>query len=32
MAVVLTESAAKQIQKQIDKRGQGIGLKLGVKP
>jgi iron-sulfur cluster assembly protein len=32
MAVVLTENAAKQIQKQIDKRGQGIGLKLGVKP
>ncbi len=31
MAVVLTESAAKQIQKQIDKRGQGLGLKLGVK-
>ncbi len=31
MAVVLTESAAKQIQKQIDKRGHGLGLKLGVK-
>jgi len=32
MAVVLTESAAKQIQKQIEKRGKGLGLKLGVKP
>lgn len=32
MAVKLTESAAKQIQKQIDKRGRGVGLKLGVKP
>ncbi|NOQ64361.1 MAG: iron-sulfur cluster assembly accessory protein [Methyloprofundus sp.] len=31
MAVVLTESAAKQIQKQLDKRGKGLGLKLGVK-
>lgn len=31
MAVVLTESAAKQIQKQIEKRGKGLGLKLGVK-
>ena len=31
MAVVLTENAAKQIQKQIDKRGKGLGLKLGVK-
>lgn len=32
MAVVLTERAAKQIQKQINRRGQGMGLKLGVKP
>jgi len=31
MAVVLTESAAKQIQKQLDSRGEGLGLKLGVK-
>lgn len=31
MAVVLTESAAKQIQKQIEKRGKGLGLKLGIK-
>jgi len=31
MAIVLTESAAKQIEKQLDKRGKGVGLKLGVK-
>jgi len=31
MAIVLTESAAKQIQKQLDSRGEGLGLKLGVK-
>jgi len=31
MAVSLTESAARQIKKQLAKRGQGIGLKLGVK-
>jgi len=31
MSVVLTENAAKQIQKQLDKRGHGLGLKLGVK-
>lgn len=31
MAVTLTESAAKQIDKQLLKRGGGIGLKLGVK-
>ena len=31
MAISLTESAAKQIKKQLEKRGQGIGLKLGVK-
>jgi len=31
MAVVLTESAAKQIQKQLESRGEGLGLKLGVK-
>jgi len=31
MAVVLTASAAKQIQTQLDKRGSGLGLKLGVK-
>lgn len=31
MAISLTESAAKQIKKQLEKRGSGIGLKLGVK-
>ncbi|MDC9729436.1 MAG: iron-sulfur cluster assembly accessory protein [Methyloprofundus sp.] len=31
MAVELTESAAKQIKKQLDNRGEGLGLKLGVK-
>jgi len=31
MSVSLTESAARQIKKQLEKRGQGIGLKLGVK-
>jgi iron-sulfur cluster assembly protein len=31
MSVSLTESAARQIKKQLDKRGNGIGLKLGVK-
>jgi len=31
MAITLTENAAKQIQKQLQKRGSGLGLKLGVK-
>lgn len=31
MAITLTESAAKQIKKQLEKRGSGVGLKLGVK-
>jgi iron-sulfur cluster assembly protein len=31
MAITLTENAAKQIIKQIEKRGSGIGLTLGVK-
>lgn len=31
MAVTLTEKAAKQIKKQLEKRGKGIGLKLGVR-
>lgn len=31
MSVSLTENAARQIKKQLDKRGSGIGLKLGVK-
>lgn len=31
MAITLTERAAKQISKQLGKRGGGLGLKLGVK-
>jgi iron-sulfur cluster assembly protein len=31
MSVSLTESAARQIKKQLQKRGKGLGLKLGVK-
>jgi iron-sulfur cluster assembly protein len=31
MAITLTERAAKQIAKQLEKRGGGLGLKLGVK-
>jgi iron-sulfur cluster assembly protein len=31
MAISLTENAAKQIKKQLEKRGTGIGLKLGVR-
>ncbi len=31
MSITLTENAAKQIEKQLQKRGSGIGLKLGVK-
>jgi iron-sulfur cluster assembly protein len=31
MSVLLTENAARQIRKQLEKRGKGIGLKLGVK-
>ncbi len=31
MAIRLTESAAKQIQAQLAKRGHGIGLRIGVK-
>ncbi len=31
MAITLTENAAKQIDKQLSKRGSGVGLKLGVK-
>lgn len=29
--ITLTENAARQIKKQLEKRGKGIGLKLGVK-
>ena len=31
MAINLTESAAKQIQTQLAKRGHGLGLRVGVK-
>jgi iron-sulfur cluster assembly protein len=31
MGIQLTESAAKQIQTQLAKRGRGIGLRVGVK-
>lgn len=31
MSVTLTENAARQIKKQLEKRGKGIGLKLGIK-
>jgi iron-sulfur cluster assembly protein len=31
MAITLTESAAKQIQRQLAKRGKGLGLRVGVK-
>lgn len=31
MAISVTENAVKQIQRQLDKRGKGIGLRLGVK-
>ena len=31
MSITLTEKAAAQIKKQLNKRGSGIGLKLGIK-
>jgi len=31
MSITLTENAAKQIAKQLQKRGKGLGLRLGVK-
>ncbi len=31
MAITLTESAAKQIQTQLAKRGKGLGLRVGVR-
>jgi iron-sulfur cluster assembly protein len=31
MSIILTEKAAKQIAKQLSKRGHGLGLRLGVK-
>ena len=32
MSITVTERAALQIQKQLEKRGSGLGLRLGVKP
>ena len=31
MSITVTENAAQQIQKQLHKRGNGVGLRLGVK-
>ena len=31
MAVTLTENAAKQIRKQLARRGKGLGLRIGIK-
>jgi iron-sulfur cluster assembly protein len=31
MAITLTENAARHIGKQLEKRGRGVGLRLGVK-
>ncbi len=31
MSITLTESAAIQVQSQLDKRGKGLGLRLGVR-
>lgn len=31
MAITLTESAARQIQQQLEKRGKGLALRIGVK-
>ena len=31
MAIILTESAARQIRSQLTKRGKGLGLRVGVK-
>lgn len=31
MAIILTEAAAQRVQSFIDKRGAGVGLRLGVK-
>ncbi len=31
MSITVTENAVRQIQKQLQKRGSGIGLRLGVK-
>ncbi|MEY3018689.1 MAG: hypothetical protein RL336_1824, partial [Pseudomonadota bacterium] len=31
MAISLTESAAKHVQSQLDARGRGLGIRVGVK-
>ena len=31
MSITVTENAARQIEKQLQKRGNGVGLRLGVK-
>jgi iron-sulfur cluster assembly protein len=31
MAITLTESAARQVQRYLSKRGKGVGVRLGVK-
>ena len=31
MSVIVTENAARQISRQLEKRGKGLGLRLGVK-
>lgn len=31
MSITITENAANQIRKQIEKRGKGLGLRLGIK-
>ncbi|MBV2182602.1 iron-sulfur cluster assembly protein IscA [Castellaniella sp. MT123] len=32
MAITLTQAAAEHIQRHLEKRGKGLGLRLGVKP
>ncbi|MER1968642.1 iron-sulfur cluster assembly protein IscA [Castellaniella sp. GW247-6E4] len=32
MGIILTEQAAQNIQRRLEKRGKGLGLRLGVKP
>ena len=32
MGIILTERAALQIQRRLEQRGKGLGLRLGVKP
>ncbi|WP_269494082.1 iron-sulfur cluster assembly protein IscA [Castellaniella sp. S9] len=32
MGIILTEQAARHIQRHLERRGKGLGLRLGVKP